>query len=68
MSAPTVTLHPRARSAAGLQLHRLPAGAIVEMPDGRRLAVQPGGELDPVVQGGRPHGGIAESASAGRAP
>lgn len=63
-----VLLHRRARREEGIAVLHLLPGSVVEMPDGRRLRVQPGGELDPVVQGGQPHGGIAEDASAGRAP
>lgn len=63
-----ILLHRRARRAEGIVVLHLLPGSVVEMPDGRRLRVQPRGELDRVVEGGRPHGGIAEDPAAGRTP
>lgn len=57
----------QARRAAGICLAYLPVGAVVVFEDGTRWRVQPRGELDPIVEGSRPHGGIAEDPSAGRA-
>lgn len=67
MTAP-VALHRLARRAAAFSFVHLPVGAIVVLEDGTRWRVQPRGELDRVVEGGRPHGGIGEDPSAGRAP
>lgn len=61
-------IHRLARRAAALSLVYLPVGSVVVLEDGTRWIVQPRGELDPVVEGGRPHGGIAEDPSARRAP
>lgn len=67
MTAPVpVTVQPRSRRAAGLALGYLPPGAVLQLEDGQLLRVQPAGELDGIVLGGRPHGGIGEDPSAGR--
>jgi hypothetical protein len=63
-----VLLHRLARREAGICVTHLAPGSVIQMVDGRLLRVMPGGELDPVHQGGRPHGGIAEDSTAGRAP
>lgn len=65
MSA-AIAVDPRAARAHGLPPLRLLAGAVVQLEDGRRLRVQPAGELDPIVQGGTPHAGIGEDPAARR--
>lgn len=61
-----LAIDTRAAKAHGLARLVLPAGAVVVLEDGRSLRVQPSGALDPVVQGGTPHGGIGEDPTAAR--
>lgn len=56
----------RARRAAGLRVAALPVHAVLVGDAGERWRVRPDGGLDRIIQGGRPHGGIAEDETAGR--
>ncbi len=59
-------LDPRAARDARLPLVPVPVGAVVLTEDGQQFRVRSDGGLDTVIQGGRPHGGIAEDACARR--
>ena len=63
-----VLLDPRARQAHPWSPGAAPRGAILVGPTGERLIVRDDGGLDPVVEGGRPHPGIAADPTAERAP
>jgi hypothetical protein len=61
-----VMLHPRAAADARFRVVPLPVFAVVIGDAGDTYIVCLDGGLDRVVQGGRPHGGIAEDAIAAR--
>jgi hypothetical protein len=63
-----VLLNVRARAESGIRIAALPVHAIVLGDAGQRWRVRDDGGLDPVIQGGRPHGGIAADPTATRRP
>jgi hypothetical protein len=65
--APVVQVHPLDRIALGLPVVSRP-GRIHVSEVGETMIIREDGTAEVVVQGGRPRGGIAELASAGRAP
>lgn len=61
-----VIIQAPARRAVGLRVCALPAHSVLIGDCGERWFVRCDGGLDPVVQGGAPHGGIAEDPTATR--
>jgi hypothetical protein len=61
-----VLLDVRARRALGISVGALPSAAVVIDDTGHAYLVRDDGGLDRIVQGGRPHGGIAEDPTARR--
>lgn len=59
-----VLLRGAAARAVGLPVMPLSVGAVLVSDDGATYRVTAEGALDRVVQGGRPHGGIAEDFTA----
>jgi hypothetical protein len=63
-----VPLHPRCRITWPWVPCCAPRGSILVGPAGERLVVRADGGLDPIVQGGQPHAGIAGDPCAGIGP
>jgi hypothetical protein len=61
-----VLLDPRCRVTWPWLPGCAPRGSILVGPTGEQLVVREDGGLDPVVEGGRPHAGIAADPTAGR--
>jgi hypothetical protein len=59
-----VLLDPRAARAVGSGVLAFPILAVLVGDTGEMFIVRPDGGLDRVIQGGRPHGGIAEDPTA----
>ena len=60
-------IDPRCRSVWPWIPYCARRGDVLVGPTGERLRVRDDGGLDPVVEGGRPHPGIAADPTAGRA-